>query len=185
MYRTIAITLITVYLSACNTANIRSGDTALGPNQGIVLTKLHTNVNRGNVLIHHKDATWPSATFEPVKAPADLRVLKMREGEARFSRIYKGNLETWRHTGEYFNIQAGKINYIGDFVMEWTAGEGGIGVISRHIDREEETIKEAKEKYPELFAKYQYIKNIPVAKIDEVEGYKPIKEIEEIKNKQH
>ena len=185
MYNTLLIIITTTILTACNTVNIKPGETLLQPNEGIIITNLHTNIDNGNILIHHKDSSFPSATFEPIKAPSDFRVIKLNEGEARFSRIYMGNLESWRHNGAYFNIEAGKINYIGDFVVEWTTNGGGIGVISQHIDREKETIEMAKSKYPELFSSYPYVKKIPIVKLNTVKDYKPIKEIEEVKNQKN
>lgn len=176
--------LIVIFASGCATPNIKPGDTNLETNQGILVTRIHTNIKGGNALIHHKDQAAPSAKFEQIKAPKDLKVIKIESGEAQFSRIYWANLETWRKRSGYFVIKPGMINYVGDFVIEWNNKDGRLGVITLHIDREEETIKEAKSLYPNIFAKYKYRKSIPELKIKKVEGYESIDEVEAIKKKQ-
>lgn len=77
-----------VLLSGCATPNINKGDASLESNQGVLITRLITNMEHGNALIHHKDQVTPSAKFEQIKAPKELKVIKIGSGEARFSRIY-------------------------------------------------------------------------------------------------
>lgn len=177
--------LIIALLSGCSTANIKPNDTSLEPHEGIVVSRILTNVEGGHLLIHHKGQSMPSAKFEPVKAPVDLKVIKMSAGKAYFSRILWRNMETWRDDSGFFTIKPGMINYVGDFVMEWGQHNGRFGVIALHVDKEEETIKAAKLRYPDLFAKYEYRKGLPEVEVKNVEGYKKIDEIEAIKKKQN
>ncbi len=176
--------LLALLLVGCSTPNIKPGDTSLDEKQGILVTRILTNIEHGSALIHHKDQVTPSAKFENIKAPEELKVIKIEPGKARFSRIYLQNLETWRDSKGYFTVESGKITYIGDFVIEWQNNNGRLGVITLHIDREDETIGQAKLIYPELFTKYEYVKSIPKIELKNVDGYKSVEEIEHLKKKQ-
>ena len=60
----------------------------------------------------------------------------------------------------YFKIEAGKMTYVGDLVIEWAAEKEGIIARIIIIDREEETMAEVRKKYPWLFTKFSYNKSI-------------------------
>ncbi|UCG77776.1 MAG: hypothetical protein JSV21_09380 [Nitrospirota bacterium] len=134
--------------------------TLLDVDEGILITKIRTNVNNSYIYIHGKDEKWPWVKFKPVKAPEDLRVIKIKSGESNFSKFFRGDSFVWGDRN-YFFIKPGTITYVGDLVVEWSSESGGPAAYILLIDREDETVAEAKEKYPEIFEKYPYFKKIP------------------------
>jgi len=97
--------------------------------------------------------------LDPVQAPEDLRVIKIKSGTSYFSKIFRGNTFVWGPLN-YFNIGSGTMTYVRDLVIEWTAEKGGVGARIIAIDREEETMAEVKKLYPWIFSKFPYRKSI-------------------------
>jgi hypothetical protein len=129
-------------------------------NEGILITKIRTNIKDSRITIHEKDEKWPRASFSPVKAPEDLRVIKIKSGKLFFSKFFNKKDSFIFGQKNYFIIEPGTITYIGDLVVEWVVKDGGIGANILLIDREDETVAEAKEQYPWIFEKYPYRKSI-------------------------
>jgi hypothetical protein len=146
--------------SACVTAsgNILP-DASLRKDEGILITKIRTNIIGSRIYIHGKDETWPLAMLAPVQAPEDLRVIKIKSGTSYFSKMIRGETFVWGPLN-YFNIEAGTITYVGDLVVEWSAEKEGVVARIIAIDREEETMAEVKKLYPWLFLKFPYRKCI-------------------------
>lgn len=146
--------------SACITAskNILP-DTSFRTDEGVLITKIRTNVKGSSIYIHGKDGTWALAKLDPVQAPEDLRIIKIKSGTSYFSKIFRGDTFVWGPLN-YFNIEAGAVTYVGDLVIEWSAEKGGVIARVIVIDREEETMAEAKKLYPWIFSKLPYRKNI-------------------------
>ena len=168
----IYILILTMILTSCTASNIKQGDTSLSDNEGVLITRIHTNVTNLHTFLKIEGSTGYTS-FSPLDSPIDFRAIKVNAGKAKFYRISRGILETWRKTDDYFTIEPGKINYIGDFVIEWINSDGNLGIVSGHVDKENETITEAKKLYPELFNKYQYVKNIPTARLKEKNQMQP------------
>jgi len=98
---------------------------------------------------------------------ADQPVDYLRAVPVKGGRFYVGHMARLdgyvRLEPEYFTIVPGTINYVGDIHINWVTGSDGY-VLLEYVDSEEETIKEAKEKFPWLFAKYRYVKNMMFGK---------------------
>jgi hypothetical protein len=154
------ITILFV-LSGCISATKNISETSgLYDDEGILITKIRTNTKDTIVFIHGKEAKWPLAKFEPVHPPQELRTIIIEGGEAYFSKIFWKDSFVWG-SRNYFNIEPGTVTYVGDFVIETVAEKGGISIYTVVIDKEEETVKEAKKQYPWIFKKYPYRKSIP------------------------
>ena len=138
-----------------------SESTECNNDEGILITKIRTNIKDSKIYIHEKGKKWPRASLSPVKAPEDLRVINIKSGKLFFSKIYENNNSFIFGPENYFMIEPGTITYVGDLVVEWVAEEGNIRCYILLIDREDETIAEAKEQYPWIFKKYPYQKSIP------------------------
>jgi hypothetical protein len=137
-----------------------SQQTTFAEDEGILIVKIRTNVKNISILIHGKEEKWPRANFKSIQAPEDLRVIKIKSGEAYFSKIFIGNSFFWGPCC-YFNIEPNYITYVGDFVVERAVEKEGVIAYTISIDREKDTVSEAKRKYPWIFDRYPYRKNIP------------------------
>lgn len=138
-----------------------SRETSFNKDEGILITKIRSNINHGKVLIHGKGEKWPRINFSAIDTPEDLRVIKIKSGEAYFSKIFIGELFL-NLPVMYFTIQPETITYVGDLVAEVGTGEDGLmRLYSGFIDGEEPTIKEAKDRFPWIFEKYPYRTNMP------------------------
>lgn len=164
-----AISILTLVfvslLSGCVTIpaeNLTQADSGLSKNEGILVTKIRTNISHGPIFIHEKGQKWPIAQLLPIKAPEELRVIKIKSGEAYFSKIFLDNSYVWGNP-IYFIIEPGTINYPGDFVVQWESATTGISIhaLSLLIDREQETMAQARKEYPWLFNVYPYKKIFP------------------------
>lgn len=155
-----AVLVACCILSGCSIApvqNIGQQDKMLAPDEGILITKIRTNVQNTSILIHGKEGGSPLAYFSPIIPPEDLRVIRIRSGEAYFSKLSLDKSFVWR-APDFFKIEPGTINYVGDLVVQWEAEKEGISIhaYSLIVDRENETIAEAKRDYTWLFEKYPY-----------------------------
>lgn len=151
-------------LAGCITAAKNISETSdLRDDEGILITKIRANTKNIIVLIHGKGEKWPRAKFEPVYPPEDLRVIKIEGGEAHFGKIFWKESFVWGSLN-YFNVEPGTVTYVGDFVVETVAEKGGISIYTIVIDKEEETVSEAKKQYPWIFKKYPYRKSVPTPK---------------------
>ncbi|HWR57986.1 MAG TPA: hypothetical protein VN328_03780 [Thermodesulfovibrionales bacterium] len=131
----------------------------MSDDEGILVTKVRTNINNSSVLIHRKGDKWPVANLDDIQGPEDLRVIKIRGGEAYFSKLFRDKGFMWCPVS-YFTIQPNAITYVGDLVTEWVYEEGGVRANILLIDREAETVAEAKKRYPFIFEKYPYRKSV-------------------------
>jgi len=129
-------------------------------NEGILITKIRTNIEKSEVHIHGKRGGWPWADLTDVNGPEDLRVIRIKSGEATFTRVYMGNSYVISPT-KSFTIEPKTITYVGDLVVEWFYQEGSVAARIVLIDREDETVGEARKKYPWIFNVYKYKKDVP------------------------
>lgn len=167
-YSKVKISLLVVFLSilagcvtATPTQNI-SEPTELD-DEGILITKIRTNIKNSSITIHGKGEKWSRAYFSPIEAPEDLRVIKIKSGPIYFSKFFESDNGFVSGPRNYIMIEPDTITYIGDIVVEWVVKDGGIGANILLIDREDETVTEAKEQYPWIFEKYPYRKGISCA----------------------
>jgi hypothetical protein len=140
------------------TANIDQQE-RMSDDEGILVTKIRVNIKNTSVLIHRRGEKWPIAYLDDIQGPEDLRLIKIRGGEAYFSKLFKDKVFIWCPVS-YFTIEPNTITYIGDLVTEWVYEEGGVRANILIIDREAETVAEARKKYPLVFEKYPYRKNV-------------------------
>lgn len=166
-YKLTLLSILLTILTGCSSSNIKPGDASLSDDEGILLTRIHTNATNLHANLK-TDGSMVYTKFSPIESPIDFRIIKIKSGKGRIYRVSRGILETWRQSEDYFIIEPGKINYIGDFIIEWVDNDGRLGIISGFVNKENETIKIAKETYPELFRKYQYVNNIPALTLDEI-----------------
>jgi hypothetical protein len=132
---------------------------------------------------YYKTAVFGAMAASTGNQPVDyLRVVSIESGKSYFGYMARHN-GTVTLEPQYFNIAPGAINYIGDIYINWVSGWGGYMQV-KYIDAEEETIKEAKEKFPWLFEKYRYVKNLSEMKIETVPGFHEVKELKELKEKE-
>ena len=177
----ISVLATLISLISCATPQIKNGEVTLDNNTAILITKLnergYTHGELSSVLMSY-DSTpgliraisfnQTKETLRYTKGENNINVIKVNTGKAWFSRIvyatkaegffdkkyvYHANIEN----DNPFMLEAGKINYIGDFNMETQ----GSKLRTTYTDNESYTVQEAKKMYPDLFIKYEYVKNIP------------------------
>ena len=174
------------FIPGCAASNI-SRQAQLNANDGILLTKVHSNLGGIWIAIYGEgksgleanadiadDGYYKSGLLGAVAAgkidqPVDfLRVVSVEGGKSSLGYVarYNGNV---RLEPQYFNIVPGAINYVGDIHISWFPGWDGY-IQVKYVDAEAETVKEAKEKFPWLFEKYSYVKNMPEVKIETASG---------------
>lgn len=181
---------IVSFVSGCATPNI-SKQTQLNPNEGILLTKVHANLAGIQIFVYDEATIWPKVTIATLESLAaanqpieNLRAVAIEGGKLFFGKIQRG-YEYVKLERQYFNIVPGAINYVGDIYINWTSSFWGGYMQMRFVDAEEKTINEAKEKFPWLFDKYRYVKNLPEVKIETVPGFHETKELKELKEKEN
>jgi hypothetical protein len=157
----IILVVFVFYFSSCVAFPIENitPQMRLNEDEGILITKIRTNIEDSYILIHSKHNKWPIAKFKPVNPYEDLRVVIVRSGELYFSKVGRGDGFVWGPRN-YFTVMPGTITYVGDLVVEWVAEKEGIVAYVTTIDREERTVKEAREKYPWVFKVYPYQKSL-------------------------
>lgn len=172
-YKLVLLSIISIIIAGCAAPNIKPGDTSLSDDEGILLTRIHTNATNLHANLQ-TDGSMIYTEFSPIESPIDFRAIKIKAGKGSIYRISRGVLEIWRKTEDHFFIEPGKINYIGDFIIEWVDINGRLSIISGHINNENETIKIAKEIYPELFREHEYVNNTPALTIDKIYNKKEL-----------
>ncbi|HWR57985.1 MAG TPA: hypothetical protein VN328_03775 [Thermodesulfovibrionales bacterium] len=172
----------------CSTANI-SRERGLSANEGILITRIHTNMENLQVVIHAKDAIGLPIAMWQDKSLEYLKVIPIESGEARFSMInrYVGMMRyRVRPEPAYFKIKPGIVTYVGDVFIQWDAPPNSLvagDAQVRIVDNEEATLKEVREKFPWIFEKLPYSKDVPVAKIDTVKGFEEVEELKSLKER--
>jgi len=164
IFSTLAV--LTLLIGCATNSKVEYGDSSLAPTEGIVITKIHNNSGRNIVLsVHKATSNWPITTITSPMQSSVLRVHKIEVGTvdefAYISRITMGNYYVkTKLAGKRFMIKPGKINYIGDFKLDFNSDSPlrpRYGSVKSYFyDNEKETIKQAKELYPKLFEKYPY-----------------------------
>lgn len=144
--------------ASCATTNIEPGDTSLYSKNGIVITRLISNVNNIALRVYHNGDSFPSADYQMIRAPK-LLIFKMRSGKAHFGSISSGYGVYGFLNNAEFVVEAGKINYIGDLSVEWDTDR--MKIKYGLYNDESVTIGEARKTYPELFEKYPYVNASP------------------------
>jgi hypothetical protein len=209
MKKTILKLIIFLILSAfafnCCSKNISKNTTSLSPKKGILITKFHSNIDTISVFIARdpKDIfqlkvtelrDWKTVKYFE-KDPNDisgakttkfkvikdsLKVIPFKGGKAYISKVHQGKYGGFIELEPYyFYIEPGAVTYIGDLCIDWYI-DGSFAQI-RIIDNEEETIAEAKQKYPWVFEKYLYKKSIPEITIETVIGFEEVEELKDLK----
>ena len=199
------LTLFTFLFNGCIGRNVSKDAIDISSNKGILITKFHSNIYNIRVVISRnpKDIfnfqrielyDWKtevytkkdpnnlsSSTTTELRTIKDLlKVVPLKSGKAYISRIHKGDYFV-KLDPYYFNIEPGTVTYIGDLYINWNL-KGHFAQI-RIIDNEDETIAEAKQKYPLVFEKYLYKKNIPEITIETVTGFEEVEELKDLKEK--
>lgn len=198
---TIFLSILFVYIfSGCATTSNISRQTQINDDEGILLTKIHSNVRGVKVLVYDKNAIgFPKATlsddeyfkvfmFGKLASSSDqpidyIKVVPIKSGTTFYASISRIN-KSAKLEPQYFNIVPGYITYVGDLYIKWTDTSGFAGYVQTSIiDNEDETVSEAKDKFPWLFEKFKYIKDVPVVQIETVEGFEEVKELKNLKEK--
>jgi hypothetical protein len=170
--------LIISSISGCATSNI-SEKAQLNVNDGILLTKVHSSLGGIKISVFGEETNLlPKVSIADddyfkiemlgMKAgPANQSVDYLRAVPVKGGRAYFGHMSRLDNyvtlEPQYFIIVPGTINYVGDIHIYWVAGWDGY-ILLEYVDAEEETIKEAKERFPWLFTKYRYVKNMTFEK---------------------
>jgi hypothetical protein len=158
---------------AASTPNV-SQDVALGKDEGLLITRIHTNWQPVGIFIAGGDA--PDSYMAKLSGPdGELKVIPLKAGRAYFSSIVRyGHPYNYRVKLEpsYFYIAPGAVTYVGDLFIDWKA-EGGLGAgrtSVKLVDKEETTVNEAKTRYPWVFKKFVYRKSSSAIKGEGVEN---------------
>ena len=191
--------LVVSFISGCASPSI-SKETQVNANEGILLTKVHSNLAGIRISVYDEGGTFmPKINIADdeyfkiemfglmagtANQPVDyLRAVSVGGGKSYFGYMHRLN-ESVRLEPQYFNIVPGAINYVGDININWTSSGWGGYVQMEFVDAEEKTVREAKEKFPWLFDRYGYVKNLPEVKIETVPGFHEVKELKELKEKE-
>jgi hypothetical protein len=204
---TVTFLILFTFILNCCSKNISKTNIDISPNKGILITKIHSNIDTIRVIISRnpKDIlrlqsieikTWETVKYLE-KDPNDisgtkktkfkiikdlLKVVPLNSGKAYISKIYPVKYRGfYKLEPYYFNIEPGTITYIGDLCIDIYI-ERGLAHI-KIIDKEDETIAEAKQKYPWIFKKYPYKKSIPEITIETVVGFEEVEELKDMKEK--
>jgi hypothetical protein len=179
--KSLALTVSAVIIAGCTTANIDMGE-KLKEGEGIMVMRLHTNVD--NILMSIRAEKKEKEVNQKASAVIHMRDFgekKDREDALRVIRLKNGRhcIDGWINTSEWFgeigpvcfNIEVGKINYVGDFVVLFGTPKYRKRPFKYTIvDNEEKTISEARKRYDWLFKEYPYNKNLGELKSGSVEG---------------
>jgi hypothetical protein len=149
--------IIVYFLSGCATQNISKG-ASIDDEKGILVTRIHSNVIV--TVVVSVDKTEVPIVMLKAHPPEELKVVAINAGDACFDwleRIYSSpNLPN-----VYFTIKPGTITYVGDLFIDWHGGAINGNAYVTIQDKEAETVHEARIKFPWLFEKFPYRKNLP------------------------
>jgi hypothetical protein len=170
------LTLIIIIFNGCATPNI-SKETTINKNEGILVTKIHSNIAGLEIFITGEKSIFYLAKISGPKEY--LKIIPLKSGKAFFWKI-KFNISYVELDPYYFDIEPNSITYVGDLFINWVKNDYAQVNIS---DRENETISEAKKEYPWIFDKLPYRKSLADMKIDSIEGLEQIDELKKLKEK--
>ncbi len=221
---TVVFLMLITFLFNCSIdRSISKTPLDISPNEGILITKLHSNIVKFGVCIAKEnhycgEPVWTSYSkdfvslsgyryyypsendYDPmtdkgtrvmeVEKDDLLKVFRFDSGKAYFSKlivfIKDGPYDVFLKP-YYFYIEPGTVTYIGDLHLEWRIVgkliQDKVYVSHKIADNEDETMAEAKEKYPWIFEKYPYKKNIPEITLETVEGFEEVEELKYMKEK--
>lgn len=152
--------IATLFLSACVpiTPNISQSE-EIGPNESILIAKFNSVQASGRLQIHQGVISFPYAAISVQPDERQLKVIKIRGAkDLHFATYTVGNKSAYFEKNTLnFDIAPRTIAYIGDIIVI----EKPQSVAIRFVDNESETLEEARQMYPELFAKYRYMKSLP------------------------
>lgn len=134
---------------------------ALAENESVVVTKIHGIDLRGVLQIHGGAHPLPYAIIVGSDGDRQLRVIKIRSGEAlRFSNYriegVGGGSAYFGQNAPTFTTRPQTITYVGDVYLE----RSGLDVLVAVKDEETVTVTQARNGYPLLFSKYPYEKSL-------------------------
>jgi hypothetical protein len=178
--------LSTCLFSGCLGRNIPHNAANISPDKGVLLTKIHSNLDSVSVYIaadrqddfrlheielrDRKTETYlardpdsiTGSTKTELKVIADLlKVVTLEGGNKYISKVSELEHGLFFELEPCnFNIEPGTILYIGDLYIDWDIIAKGSSAQIKVSDNEGETISEAKEKYSWLFEKFEYKKKI-------------------------
>lgn len=169
----------------CATPNITI-DRNLNDNEGILITKIHANEKLGIIVYESKGAIHSTKAETGIcQSLEELKVIPVESGKDYYLGLWNAHLCKLNLKERLFGIEAGSITYIGDLYVNWGEFSFWTGCSyaqTKILDKEDETIGEAREKYPWLFEKYPYKKKIPVIDIETVEGFEKVEELKRSKD---
>lgn len=181
----IPIVLLLAFLilsTGCSTPNIAK-DRALDNTEGILITRVHSNVPEVGIDILSRGSLVKSAIL---KGPEEyLAVIPIKAGEATFSGLsFKRFLASIQRA--YFNILPGTATYVGDVFINFTFEDpgpwSGRGWVQFEVlDKEEETLVAVKKEFSWLLDRYAYRKNLPSFALDAEKSYQEPPEMKELK----
>jgi len=160
-----SILLLCIVLSGCAVAtkNISDGQ-PLSPDQGIIVTKIHSNWEsynffRARLGFYFRKVGSDLSTDVLILTQADdLKVISLPKGEYRWSHIGIGNRYLMLDGLKGFKVEAGKITYIGDIYSELDLD---VYWVNTKVQSEFESIKSDLERqYPELFRSSEIIEKL-------------------------
>jgi len=155
----------------------------LNDNEGVFITKLHTNKKGYDLLFYEKNGLSPKARVR-TESLESIHVIPVAGSKTYFLGMFMSGNCSSDLENRFFDVKPGTITYIGDIYVYWNTDSWLCGTLQlRLADNEKETISEVKEQYPLLFNNYKYEKNIPVVKIKTVEGFEEVEELKQMKEK--
>jgi len=142
-------------ISSCTTTTPAFTDIdRLSENQGVLIMRVN-DIPGGNLSIH-KTIGQPYAGIS--LSGSDVKVIPIKGGNLRVSTLTIGNQRAYFDNDVNFTIEAGKINYIGDFTILPMGGK----VLLDVQDESDRTLGEAQDRYPMTFQNYDVVKSIAV-----------------------
>lgn len=158
--------LTLLFLTACaNTTKNISVEKQLENNQGIVVTKIHSNWDGyDNPLLADLEFVFSQKEgkkkdFKFVLSRADdLKVVALPAGEYQWSRILFGNYYTNLSGG--FTIKSGEINYIGNIHSQLDLGMLSMSGSTIISDQSEAIKSELKAQFPNIVEKHRFNRSL-------------------------
>jgi len=173
MIQNLAILSMLFIFSGCTTTAPLTAETAkkIEANEGYVTTTLHSNWkgNEGIMFenmrfIADHDGKGKPASIK-MRSNEDFQLLKLEEGHYTWREINIGNMYINLSEDSGFDVEAGKITYIGDITSEIS-----VKLFSARSDRADITDREAENKeklmqeFPNLVDEFPYQKKISIFK---------------------
>jgi hypothetical protein len=165
LLKIISLLPICLILQSCIYTHTNVGDdAALKQNEGIIVTKLHSNLQRDNLqnvwedLVYTYKMEGDSYKVNQFVVPleSELKVISLPAGEYKWDALMRGGgrLELSRDSG--FTVKKGRIIYIGDIITDYRLANFGLGSAKITVKNNFDNIKkEFSSKYPNLSARYK------------------------------